>query len=70
MGGLFFGGDEVREGRRVAMCEVLSNPMDLTVVAQMLAEGHSPDLFRLRQQLVVRRARPAPERGCQTPGQE
>jgi HEAT repeat protein len=30
--------------------EVLSNPMDLTVVAQMLAQGHTPDLFHLRQQ--------------------
>ncbi|OJH39566.1 hypothetical protein BON30_18910 [Cystobacter ferrugineus] len=41
---------EQPEESRVAMREVLSNPMDLTVVAQMLAAGHSPDLFRLRQQ--------------------
>jgi hypothetical protein len=32
------------------MHEVLSNPMDLTVVAQMLAVGHTPDLFHLREQ--------------------
>jgi hypothetical protein len=38
------------EELRLAMREVLSNPMDLTVIAQMLAEGHLPDLFRLRQQ--------------------
>jgi HEAT repeat protein len=41
---------EQPEELRQAMREVLSNPMDLTVIAQMLAEGHSPDLFRLRQQ--------------------
>ena len=35
---------------RQAMLEVLSNPMDLTVVARMLAEGLSPDLFHLREQ--------------------
>ena len=28
---------------------ILSNPMDLTVVAQMLATGQSPDLFRLQE---------------------
>ncbi|WP_224370456.1 HEAT repeat domain-containing protein [Hyalangium versicolor] len=33
-----------------AMREVLANPLDLTVVAQMLAAGHVPDLFHLRQQ--------------------
>jgi hypothetical protein len=38
------------EELRQAMLEVLSNPMDLTVVAQMLAAGHAPDLFRLQQQ--------------------
>ena len=41
---------EQPEELRRAMREELSNPMDLTVIAQMLAEGHSPDLFRLRQQ--------------------
>ncbi|PTL85929.1 HEAT repeat domain-containing protein [Vitiosangium sp. GDMCC 1.1324] len=40
---------QTKEERR-AMLEVLSNPMDLTVVAQMLAAGHTPDLFRLLQQ--------------------
>ncbi|WP_052519314.1 hypothetical protein [Archangium violaceum] len=35
---------------RQAHSEVLSNPMDLTVVAQMLSEERQPDLFRLRQQ--------------------
>ena len=29
---------------------VLSNPMDLTVVAEMLARGQQPDLFHLQQQ--------------------
>ena len=29
---------------------VLSNPMDLTVVARMLVNGQSPDLFELQQQ--------------------
>ncbi|NRD60831.1 HEAT repeat domain-containing protein [Corallococcus exiguus] len=41
---------EQPEELRLSMREVLSNPMDLTVIAQMLGEGHSPDLFRLRQQ--------------------
>jgi hypothetical protein len=35
---------------RQAMREVLSNPMDLTVVAQMLANDQMPDLSNLRQQ--------------------
>lgn len=30
--------------------EILSNPFDLTLVAQMIAEGHRPDLFDLQQQ--------------------
>lgn len=38
------------EELRVAMREVLSNPMDLTVIARMLSEKHTPDLFHLRQQ--------------------
>ncbi|WP_257459670.1 HEAT repeat domain-containing protein [Archangium lipolyticum] len=38
------------EELRRSLLEVLSNPMDLTVVARMLAEGHPPDLFRLQQQ--------------------
>jgi hypothetical protein len=29
---------------------MLSNPMDLTVVAEMLARGEQPNLFRLREQ--------------------
>ncbi|PTL80717.1 hypothetical protein [Vitiosangium sp. GDMCC 1.1324] len=44
---------ELRQAHR----EVLSNPMDLTVVAQMLAEERQPDLFHLWQQqyeLMVR----------------
>lgn len=32
------------------MKEVLSNPMDLTVVARMLAKELSPDLFHLQEQ--------------------
>jgi HEAT repeat protein len=42
---------------RQAMREVLSNPMDLTVVARMLAEGLSPALFQLRQQQYALMAR-------------
>ncbi|RKH56420.1 hypothetical protein [Corallococcus aberystwythensis] len=38
--------DELRR----AMAEILSNPMDLSVIAQMLAERQTPDLFRLRWQ--------------------
>ncbi|MFE8599402.1 HEAT repeat domain-containing protein [Archangium violaceum] len=41
---------EQPEELRREMLEVLSNPMDLTLVAQMLAEGHAPDLFHLQQQ--------------------
>ncbi|BAY97772.1 hypothetical protein NIES37_17170 [Tolypothrix tenuis PCC 7101] len=33
-----------------AVNRILSNPMDLTVVALMLAQGESPDLFHLQQQ--------------------
>ncbi|WP_414621091.1 HEAT repeat domain-containing protein [Calothrix sp. CCY 0018] len=33
-----------------AIERVLSNPMDLTLVAQMLSQGKQPDLFRLQQQ--------------------
>lgn len=33
-----------------AMRQLLSNPMDLTLVAAMLARGETPDLFRLQQQ--------------------
>ena len=33
-----------------AMRQLLSNPMDLTLVATMLARGETPDLFRLQQQ--------------------
>jgi HEAT repeat protein len=38
------------EQLRRAIREVLSNPMDLTVVAQMLGDGMVPDLSNLRQQ--------------------
>ncbi|MBD2499370.1 HEAT repeat domain-containing protein [Anabaena azotica] len=37
--------EELAAARRI-----LSNPMDLTVVALMLAQGQQPDLFRLQQQ--------------------
>lgn len=37
--------EELAAARRI-----LSNPMDLTVVALMLAQGQHPDLFRLQQQ--------------------
>ncbi len=33
-----------------AIERVLSNPMDLTLVAQMLSQGKQPDLFRLQEQ--------------------
>jgi len=32
------------------LLRMLSNPMDLTVVAEMLSRGEQPDLFRLREQ--------------------
>jgi HEAT repeat protein len=35
---------------RIAAQRILSNPMDLTIVAQMLAQGRTPDLFRLQEQ--------------------
>ena len=36
--------------KREAMERVLSNPMDLTVVAELIAGGKEPDLFQLQQQ--------------------
>jgi hypothetical protein len=44
---------------------VLSNPMDLTIVSHMLAEGQQPDLLRLQEQqygLVARRFQRAERR--------
>ena len=38
------------EDKREAMRRVLSNPMDLTVVAEMLANGRTPDMFELQRQ--------------------
>jgi hypothetical protein len=38
------------EDWRQSMQLVLSNPMDLTVVAELLAKGHAPDLRALQQQ--------------------
>ena len=35
---------------REAMAQTLSNPMELTLVAQMLAEGQQPNLLNLQQQ--------------------
>nr|VFK27288.1 MAG: hypothetical protein BECKMB1821G_GA0114241_102640 [Candidatus Kentron sp. MB]VFK31104.1 MAG: hypothetical protein BECKMB1821I_GA0114274_102040 [Candidatus Kentron sp. MB]VFK75522.1 MAG: hypothetical protein BECKMB1821H_GA0114242_102439 [Candidatus Kentron sp. MB] len=35
---------------RAAIRHILSNPMDLTVVAHMLANGVEPDLYRLQEQ--------------------
>lgn len=35
---------------QVTMAQTLSNPMELTVVAQMLADGKQPDLLNLQQQ--------------------
>jgi hypothetical protein len=35
---------------REAMAQTLSNPMELTLVAQMLAQGEQPDLLNLQQQ--------------------
>ena len=42
-------GDRSQEHREATQ-RMLSNPMDLTVVATMLADGREPDLFALRQQ--------------------
>ena len=42
--------DTLSKERRDAVRRILSNPMDLTVVAQMLANGHAPNLFELQQQ--------------------
>ena len=33
-----------------AIHRILSNPMDLTVIASMIAAGKQPDLFRLQEQ--------------------
>ena len=35
---------------REAMAQTLSNPMELTLVAQMVAQGEQPDLLNLQQQ--------------------
>lgn len=41
--------NQTREGLEAAR-RILSNPMDLTLVAQMLAAGQDPDLFHLQAQ--------------------
>ena len=38
------------KGQHDAMRRALSNPMDLTVVAHMIANGNTPNLFKLQQQ--------------------
>jgi hypothetical protein len=45
-------GDEIRD----TMLAVLSNPLDLTVVASLLVEGEKPNLFDLRRQQYERMA--------------
>ena len=42
--------DALPEPTREANRRVLSNPMDLSLVAQMLARGQIPDLFQLQEQ--------------------
>jgi len=43
--------DDHQPGEGLAVTQrVLSNPMDLTVVASMIARGKQPDLFRLQEQ--------------------
>lgn len=41
--------DQPKEERDIAK-RILSNPMDLTIVAQMLQNGQYPDLFHLQEQ--------------------
>jgi hypothetical protein len=43
-------GDQQQKETQAAVERVLSNPMDLTIVAQMLARGQHPDLFELQKQ--------------------
>ena len=49
-----FVAEALRDGQPEAEREqvqlILANPMDLTVVAEMLARGKKPDVFRLREQ--------------------
>src|SRR5262249_47035217 len=43
------GADRPDEGRE-AILRILSNPMDLTTIAQILGRGDRPNLFRLQEQ--------------------
>jgi HEAT repeat protein len=42
--------DDIPEEVRQTTLKVLSNPMDLTIIAQMIGNGKSPQLFNLREQ--------------------
>ena len=42
--------DSLPDEQRRAVRDVLSNPMDLTVVSHVLASGKNPDLFKLQEQ--------------------
>ncbi|GGA29450.1 hypothetical protein CYANOKiyG1_45860 [Okeania sp. KiyG1] len=45
-----FNSNKQSEEERKAVRRLLSNPMDLTIVAQILAQGKNPDLLNLQQQ--------------------
>ncbi|NEN88796.1 MAG: HEAT repeat domain-containing protein [Okeania sp. SIO3H1] len=45
-----FNSNKQSEEERKAVRRLLSNPMDLTIVAQILAQGKTPDLLNLQQQ--------------------
>ncbi|NET28332.1 sister chromatid cohesion protein PDS5 [Okeania sp. SIO1I7] len=45
-----FNSNQQSEEERKAVRRLLSNPMDLTIVAQILAQGKNPDLLNLQQQ--------------------
>ena len=42
--------DKVPSDERLALSQILSNPMELTVVAQLIANGKKPNLLYLREQ--------------------
>jgi len=42
--------DKVPSDERLALSQILSNPMELTVVAQLVANGKKPNLLYLREQ--------------------
>ena len=50
-------GDDQRAEQRAAVEGILSNPMDLTIVAELLLEGHTPNVFKLEEQAYATMAR-------------